>query len=747
MLRFCAFLLCLYLLPSSLAARHIIGGVITYECMGEVSPGVNRYKFKLIIYRDCLGGGAPYDNPASLAIYKGSYKDNFQYETFDVFIQDIQNLTPVPPDCVTNVPTLCVEEGVYEFERDLPVDDVDSYFIVYQRCCRNNSINNIIDPGGVGATYYAELTPAAQKVCNNSPVFNNFPPIIICNNFPIDFDHSASDVDGDLLLYSFFAPLAGGGPILTSPGVTGCKGAIPTPPCAPPFDQVVFTQPTYDFDEPMGGNPKVSLNGITGLITGSPNTLGQFVVGVQVEEYRNGVLLSVLRREFQFNVTDCVPEVFAGIKADSVVGPKRYVLQSCGDFTVNFVNESKGNITGYEWVFDLKNGTTAKVNTRDATVTFPAIGTYTGKMLINPGSQCSDSAFIAVNIFPEINADFSYEYDTCVAGPVAFTDLSTGQGGINQWDWNFGVPGGISDERNPSYKYGIPGEHPVRLRVTDQNRCSDVEVKPITYFPAPPLIIISPDKFLGCAPAEITFTNLSSPIDETYKIVWTFGDGGSSEGVISPTHLYDKVGLYDVTVAITSPIGCFIADTFPRLIRAEPSPTANFTCDPDSLLTNFNSTVEFTDLSLLANRWNWTFDKYGYSTEQNPTFTFPDTGLVKIRLIVTHPAGCKDSMSKVLDIRPEIRWYMPNAFTPNADSNNDGFLGKGFLRGVDDFSMMIWNRWGELVFETNDPEQAWNGRVKNTGGMSPAGVYVVVVRFTGPRGSPYEYKGFATLVR
>lgn len=747
MLRFCAFLLCLYLLPSSLAARHIIGGVITYECMGEVSPGVNRYKFKLVIYRDCLGGGAPYDNPASMAIYKGSYEDNFQYETFDVFIQDIQNLTPVPPDCVTNVPTLCVEEGVYEFERDLPVDDVDSYFIVYQRCCRNNSINNIIDPGGVGATYYAELTPAAQKVCNNSPVFNNFPPIIICNNFPIDFDHSASDVDGDLLLYSFFAPLAGGGPILTSPGVTGCNGAIPTPPCAPPFDQVVFTQPTYDFDEPMGGNPKVSLNGITGLITGSPNTLGQFVVGVQVEEYRNGVLLSVLRREFQFNVTDCVPEVFAGIKADSVVGPKRYVLQSCGDFTVNFVNESKGNITGYEWVFDLKNGTTAKVNTRDATVTFPAIGTYTGKMLINPGSQCSDSAFIAVNIFPEINADFSYEYDTCVAGPVAFTDLSTGQGGINQWDWNFGVPGGISDERNPSYKYGIPGEHPVRLRVTDQNRCSDVVVKPITYFPAPPLIIISPDKFLGCAPAEITFTNLSSPIDETYKIVWTFGDGGSSEGVISPTHLYDKVGLYDVTVAITSPIGCFIADTFPRLIRAEPSPTANFTCDPDSLLTNFNSTVEFTDLSLLANRWNWTFDKYGYSTEQNPTFTFPDTGLVKIRLIVTHPAGCKDSMSKVLDIRPEIRWYMPNAFTPNADSNNDGFLGKGFLRGVDDFSMMIWNRWGELVFETNDPEQAWNGRVKNTGGMSPAGVYVVVVRFTGPRGSPYEYKGFATLVR
>jgi len=751
MLRFLALWGSLCLLPLSLAARHIIGGVITYECLGEVSPGVNHYKFKLIMYRDCLGGGAPYDNPASIAIYKGSYQNNDRYEVFDVFISEIKNLTPVPPDCVANVPNLCVEEGVYEFERDLPVDEVDSYFIVYQRCCRNNSINNIIDPGGVGATYYAELSPDAQRVCNNSPTFNNFPPIIICNNFPIDFDHSASDVDGDLLLYSFFAPLAGGGPILTSPGVTGCNGAIPIPPCAPPFDQVVFTQPTYTPGEPMGGSPKVTLNGITGLITGSPNTLGQFVVGVEVQEYRNGVLLSVLRREFQFNVTDCTPEVFAAIKSDSIAGPKRYVVQSCGDFDVTFINESKGStsssIKNYAWIFDLKNGTTATATTRDATITFPALGTYTGKMVLNPGSQCSDSAYITVNIFPEINADFTYDYDTCVAGPVVFTDLSTGQGGINKWDWNFGVPGGISDQRNPTYKYGIPGDHPVRLRVTDQNKCSDVVVKPINYFPAPPLIIISPDKFLGCAPAEITFTNLSTPIDETYKIVWTFGDGGTSEGVISPTHLYDKEGLYDVTVAITSPIGCFIADTFPRLIRAEPSPTANFTCDPDSLLTNFNSTVAFTDLSLLANRWNWTFDKYGYSTQQNPTFTFPDTGLVKIRLIVTHPAGCKDSMSKVLDIRPEIRWYMPNAFTPNADSNNDGFLGKGFLRGVDDFSMMIWNRWGELVFETSDPEQAWNGRVKNTGGMSPAGVYVVVVRFTGPRGSPYEYKGFATLVR
>jgi len=731
------------------SARHIIGGEITYECLGETTPGTNLYRFTMKIYRDCFGGGAPFDFNANMAIYRGKYDGpNSLYATFTADNPVITQLEPEKPECIVNIPNVCVEQGVYVFERALPIDAINSYFIVYQRCCRNQTINNIIDPGSVGATYMVEVTPASQQACNNSPVFKNFPPIIICNNFPINFDHSATDADGDLLLYSFFAPLAGGGPILTFPGVSGCNGAVPAPPCAPPYDEVPFAVPTYKPGEPMGGTPKVTINGISGLITGSPDKQGQFVVGIQVEEYRNGVLLSKIRREFQFNVADCVPSLLAGIKADSIVGPKRYVLKSCGEFTVTFINESQGTISKHLWVFDLKNGTTFKDSVNwDATVTFPEIGVYTGKLLLNPGKACADSAIIAVNIFPEIKADFSYQYDTCVAGPVVFTDKSTGEGGINRWNWTFGVPGGSSTQQNPDYKYGIPGNHAVRLTVSDQNRCSDNVVQVINYFPAPPLIIISPDKFLGCAPADIFFNNLSTPIDESYRTVWDFGDGTTVEDVISPTHLYDKPGLYTVSLSITSPIGCFIADTFPRLIRTEPSPTANFTCDPDSLLSNFNSTVKFTDLSLLANRWNWQFDKYATTTEQNPTFTFPDTGLVKIRLIVTHPAGCKDSMTKVLDILPEIRWYMPNAFTPNADGNNDGFLGKGYLNGVDNFNMTIWNRWGELVFESSDPNEEWNGRARNTGGMSPAGVYVCVVRFTGPRGQPYEYKGFATLVR
>jgi len=748
--RFFALAALLFLfVPSSLLARHIIGGEITYRYLGTNAAGENRYQFTMKIYRDCFGGGAGFDNPAEMAIYRGSYTNNTRIEAFRIFSPAVTRLMPVPPPCVSQLPNVCVEEGIYVFERTLPVLLNDSYFIVYQRCCRNQTIKNLVLPGDIGATYMVELTAAAQQLNNSSPTFNNFPPIIICANIPLTFDHSATDAEGDLIVYSFCSPLEGGGPLLNPPALYGCGGAVPTPPCGPPFDLVPFVVPNYSAANPMGGNPQVTINSQNGLITGTPNELGQFVVGVCIQEFRGATLLSTIRRDFQFNVAECAPTVLANIQSDSIAGPRRFVVNSCGNKTITFTNQSlqRSNITDWEWRFNLKTATFVDNTNWDATVTFPDTGVYQGVLYLNPGKPCADTANIQVNIFPEINADFSFAYDTCVAGPVAFTDLSTGDGGINRWAWNFGVPTGTSSLQNPIFQYPIPGNHPVTLRVFDQNNCTSVITKVISWFPVPPLIILQPSKYIGCIPAEIFFNNLSTPIDETYKIVWNFGDGSTTQGIISPTHTYTEPGTYTVQVAITSPIGCFTADTFANLIRVEPSPIANFTYFPDSLLSNFNNTVTFTDLSIDANRWNWQFDQYGTTTQQNPTFTFPDTGLMAVTLIVTHPQGCKDSLTRYLDFAPEIRWFMPNAFTPNGDGQNDGFLGKGYLEGVTGFNMTIWNRWGEMVFETTDPTAEWNGRKLNTGGMSPDGVYVYVVTFTGPRGQKQEFKGFATLIR
>ncbi|MEZ4986640.1 MAG: PKD domain-containing protein [Saprospiraceae bacterium] len=175
--------------------------------------------------------------------------------------------------------------------------------------------------------------------------------------------------------------------------------------------------------------------------------------------------------------------------------------------------------------------------------------------MLNENTNCGDTATIIVNLYPEIEADFSFVYDTCVADVVTFTDLSqTGACCLTGWDWAFG-DGQQSTQQNPIHLYNIPGSLPVTLTVRDTNQCEDQITRLLDYFPVPALIVIAPSEVLACEPASIFFDNLSFPIDSTYDIIWTFGDGASST-VISPTHIYDTPGTYTVQVAITSPIGC-----------------------------------------------------------------------------------------------------------------------------------------------------------------------------------------------
>jgi hypothetical protein len=431
----------LLLLSSTMAfAAHIVGGGITYECLGPASGGI-RYRFTMKIYRDCFGGGAGFDNPANIAIYTGSYENNDYFDDYQISIDDVFPLTINEPDCIDNLPNLCLQEGIYVWEDILPVSN-QSYFVVYQRCCRTNAIANISTPGDIGATYYIEITPLAQQLCNNSPVFNNFPPIVICNNYPLEVDYSATDAEGDVLVYSFCAPFAGGGNILGGPGVGGCFGVVPNPPCAPPFLEVPFILPNYSASQPMGGNPVVGINPLTGIISGTPQLNGQFVVGVCVEEYRNGQLLSITRRDFQFNVTDCDPQATALVEYDELLGPSRYAIRKC-DGTTNLIIENQSipiaNIQNFEWIFDLGGGNVIQNSTNfDLPINFPGLGVYNGILVLNEGLDCGDTAFIKVELYAPLSLDLGPDYKICQdtnillnAGP-GFTSYQWQNGSTSQ---------------------------------------------------------------------------------------------------------------------------------------------------------------------------------------------------------------------------------------------------------------------------------------------------------------------------
>ncbi len=740
-------------LAGRLQAAHIVGGDVTYSFVrfnGDTTRVVFLVEFTM--YRDRFTGGADFDSPARFGVYLRNLANGWDY------VQTVENINfvdreviPIPDDpCVEEPSNVGVDKATYRFEVNLPIEDRD-YMIAYQRCCRNNSIGNIIDPGTTGAAFTVQISPTAQKTGNNSPVFNQFPPIIICANSPLEFDHSAVDAEGDLLRYKFCAPLASGGTDGSGGPGSGdpdaCTGVTPNPlNCRPPYDVVTF-KPPFNASMPLGGDPLISINTFTGLITGTPQFNGQYVVGVCVEEFRDGELIGTLRRDFQFNVVTCEPEVFAQIEADAQIDGKEFFINSCGENTVVFKNESfdVNSITDYRWTFYQQDEVLQEVFTRDAEITFPGIGEYTGTMILNEGLECSDTANLIVNIYPSIEADFEFEYDTCVAGPVAFTDLSTtGADMLTGWTWDFDG-GGTSGIQNPNHFFEMPGSQNVILVAEDNNECKDTIEKVIDWFPAPPLIIVEPSSFIGCSPAEIFFNNLSSPIDDTYDILWDFGDENTSNE-ISPTHIYEEEGVYSISLEITSPIGCTTEKQFPNWIRVQPGPVANFSFTPEEP-NILQREVRFTDLSSNAISWQWNFSDLGNSFEQNPTYTFPDTGIYNIMLTVFHPSGCPDTISSQIDIRPVVRFFMPNAFTPNQDASNDLFLGNGFYDGLAEFEMRIWNRWGELIFETRDPRQGWNGQKDNVGEPSPQGVYVYQVRFINPRGESEELNGSVTLIR
>ncbi len=204
--------------------------------------------------------------------------------------------------------------------------------------------------------------------------------------------------------------------------------------------------------------------------------------------------------------------------------------------------------------------------------------------------------------------------------------------------------------------------------------------------------------------------------------------------------------MFTISLSVISPLGCETDTVFFDWIRVRPAPKAGFDYAP-AVVSRFEPTVTFTDRSQDAVQWAWFFPDGTTATTPNVVHVFPDTGLQEVIQVVIHPSGCTDTARATIDVVPDIRYFLPNAFSPNYDGVNDVWRGAGVLDGVRDFHLTIWNRWGELIFETTDPTASWNGRTHNTGAEAPPGIYVAVATMRTPRGEKIELRGFITLLR
>jgi gliding motility-associated-like protein len=732
--------------PQYLEAAHIVGGEMTYKFIRRDTANPMRitYRFTMLVYRDSASTGSGLDPTVSIGTYlKRPNGISVFVRTRIVSLNPNTRYIPRPSlPCSETPSNIGVLEGKYEWEETL-IDTSNSgsaYIVAWQRCCRNNTIGNINSPQAAGSAYFVEISPESQRSNNSSPTFRSLPPIFICANEPLNYNHSAIDAEGDQIVYKFCPAYSSGSQ----------QAPVPSPTTnLPPFGSVSYRLPTYSATQPMGGNPVVKIDPNTGVITGTPTELTQMVVTICAEEYRNGVLIGQVFRDFQFNVVSCRRLVVTAVTADSSsVAAKKYVIFGCENVRLNIDNRSyeRSAINQWKWIFRFGNRDSVFTDWSPSIV-FRDTGIYRGKLILNdPEQPCSDSAFVEVRVGGKIFPNFSFKYDTCEAGPVKVKNTTISTLPLRSFAWNFGENSLDSNKTETQFQYTTPGFKTIKLNAVDKFGCKGDTSQSFFWQPAPPILIVEPDNFTGCAPAKVRFTNKSSPIDSTYKIVWTFGDG-TTGNQISPTHIYAKPDTYSVKLQITSPLNCYKEATFRSWIKVKSVPKADFDYSP-KVINNLNPSVSFVDRSssdVIA--WRWFFDNKAYSAMKNPAFTYKDTGVQKVQLFVRNANGCQDSIFKTLIIEPEVTFHFPTAFTPNDDSVNDIFKGAGFLFGIKEYTLTIWNRWGEVVFKSSDPQEGWNGLKNNAGLQVPAGVYMFDVRYTTPKNKLIQKRDYLTLYR
>ncbi|MFN8280513.1 MAG: PKD domain-containing protein [Saprospiraceae bacterium] len=749
-------LLVFILIPRSKAA-HIIGGEMYYECLGYGKDSTFRkYLITIKLYRDCRPqqNAAGFDRPLGFSIYRKNSTGNgytqvrgnanqgeYSIQTF----QGPDSIAAPSYPCLIIPPDICVEQGLYTYEVELPIINQE-YVIVWQRCCRNNTITNILNPGNTGATFTVSISPEAQKWCNSSPQFKNFPPTVICVNNPLNFDHSAIDKDGDLLVYSFCEPFAGGGSGGGGGGGGGnCNSVTPTPDCPPPFTPVNFKAPQYGYLFPMGGNPPVSINSITGLITGEPNVQGQFVMTVCCSEYRNGTLLSTIRRDFQFNVASCQGTVVAALNSGKEVSRQNYEILICNADSFQMDNGSYQQqfINDILWEYQT-GGQTVQSTLWNPLLRFSEGGPHDGHLFLNPGTNCSDTVAFHIQVIKDLKADFSFSFDSCKAGPVNFKNLSTSpHSAIQTWSWDLG-DGFKSFEQNFNLQYIHPDEYAVRLDISDNYGCKNNTTKIIKWFPAPDVIVFRPSTNEGCVPLTVNFKNVSFPTDSSYKFHWIFSDSTSADG-ITVNHTFDTIGEYGLSLQVRSPLGCFSEGRFDRIIKVYPPPSAVASLDPLRLNIN-NATVKGYDSTQQTIGRTWIIDGKDYFFDKDLFYTFEDTGVHSIRLIVSDKFLCTDTIDREVYVFRDFSLYMPNAFTPNGDGLNELFQPVGQINDLLSYRLAVYDRWGGLIFETSDPKSGWNGKFSNAKDAE-GGVYIYTLEFQRNRYPLTREKNIFTLIR
>jgi gliding motility-associated-like protein len=261
-----------------------------------------------------------------------------------------------------------------------------------------------------------------------------------------------------------------------------------------------------------------------------------------------------------------------------------------------------------------------------------------------------------------------------------------------------------------------------------------------------PLPTFQQDETVGCAPLRVFFENTTG-FPNPMSCQWTMGNGNiinSCGNFVSS--IYNAPGCYDVTLTMTYPGNCVNSFTATNAVCIEPDPVAAFSANPTQV--EINQPVSFMNHSTGASTYQWTFGDFtGFATDVNPTHTYEQQGFYQVYLVAFSDFGCSDTASQAILVEAPVIYYVPNTFTPDNDQFNQTFK-PIITQGIDIFGyqLLIFNRWGEILFESNDAEYGWDGTYG--GKIVPDGTYIWKIRYRVLGvDKPQEIMGHVNLIR
>ena len=567
---------------ANISATHVVGGNLFYRCLGN-----DMYEITVEFAVDCgIGDGEALalDSFATIKVFDTN--NNWLTDLGDggewvVQFQDVLQLGDPNVACRVLDDPVCVQRQRYVQVVELPFNP-DGYIISFRRCCRNNSLLNVTEPLDTGGTYWVEITPEGQQLCNTSARFRNWADVYLCANEDREFDASAIDIDGDSLVYKLCVPTEGGADL----------NALSSAEYYPPFQDVTFN-PGFDVNNFLGAGTPLAIDAQTGLLTVNAGMVGQFIVGICVEEYRDGNKISETRRDFQYNVRLCTDPP----SADFTVTPN----PNCAGLDVSFENLSTstlGNPLSYEWFFDFPDNSNFSVE-ENPSFTYPETGIY-DVVLVTFDGICQDTAFTTVGVAAvnDPGANFDLEVITgCDDGDieVGVINQTVSTLPIDNWLWTVTSSGGVQtfDVENPT-SFNVFGAQTiiVSLEATSSIGCSDIFEMEFDIIGNGGLTLdplISNYQTTTCAQSAII---LNPNADPNLMYTWSSSDPSVVFDPNDPSPAVIVTQVTTFTVVVLDQDGCSATGTVTVSPLAGP--------DLDPLISDYQA-IQCTDVAILLN--------------------------------------------------------------------------------------------------------------------------------------------------